>query len=95
MVGVGGEHGLAVPPVVQADYPDPLPRVEDDPLRVALVKLARLAAAGDLGAVGGPRHGRQLVLAGVRDLPFHLAGVHVPYANLQQHIFVLSEYFQP
>ena len=83
VVGVGGEDGLAVAPVVQADDPDALPRVEDDTLGIALVELARLAAAGDLGAVRGPGHGCQLILAGVGDLPLYLTGVHIPYANLQ------------
>ena len=90
MVGVGGEHGFAVAPVVQTDHPDALPRIEDDSLRVALVELARLAAARDLGAVRGPGHGRQLILTGVRDLSFHLSGVHVPYANLQHTRFAVE-----
>ena len=88
VVCVGCENGFAVAPVVQTDHPDPLPRIEDDSLRVALVELARLAAARDLGAVRGPRNRRQLILTGVRDLPFYLASLHVPYANLQHVRFV-------
>ena len=83
VVSVCRQDVLAVSAVAEALDPHPLPGVEDLALGVALVELARLAAAGDLGTVRGPGHGCQLILAGVGDLPLYLTGVHIPYANLQ------------
>lgn len=79
---VGRDDGLPVPPVVQPLHPDPLPRVEDDALRVALVEMAALAAASNLVAVGRPRDRRQAVLGIVRDFALDLTVLHVPQADL-------------